>query len=149
MRIKYFVLLLFALSAILSCNRQPKSTDDPIVNAAADDPELEEAQKVAQSKLEYFSNSFTSSSTDTIFDFLIKADFIENSQHEHMWVSIIAIENNNFRGTLENDPQIINNIQFGDIVTIQKDQVEDWMIVNKNTMTWEGGYSIEVFQNRN
>jgi uncharacterized protein YegJ (DUF2314 family) len=141
-------LLLITTCLLISCGGQTKKPDDPVVFAAANDPELEQAKKDALSTLNYFIKSFNSHSSDTTFSFSLKADFVDNGEHEHMWISLIKIENEKFQGFLGNEPQIIKNIKFGDLTIISKDQIEDWIIFNTKTNNFEGGYSAKVLQKR-
>ena len=148
MKIKLIAFLLITSAIIISCNRKTSKTDDPTVTAPANDPELEMAKNKAQSNLAVFVNSFQEHSNDTVYEYAIKADFTQNGEHEHMWISVSKINNDQFIGTLGNDPQFITNMKFGDPITLTKKQIEDWMIMNNNTNEMEGGYSVKVLQSR-
>jgi uncharacterized protein YegJ (DUF2314 family) len=134
--------------ALMSCGGQPTKTNDPVVYAESNDPELEQAKKDALNNLDYFIKSFNEHSNDTIFQYSIKADFIDYGQHEHMWVSLNKIDKEQFKGYLGNDPQIVKNIKYGDLITITKSQIEDWIIFDSKTNNMEGGYSVKVLQKR-
>ena len=148
MKIKQTIFLLIATCILISCSGQNTKSSDPVVYANAKDPELEKAKQDALSKLDYFINSFNVHSKDTTYQYSLKIDFIDNGEHEHMWISLNKIMNGQFQGLLGNDPQIIKNIKFGDIVKVTKDQIEDWIIMDTKTNTWEGGYSVKVLQKR-
>jgi uncharacterized protein YegJ (DUF2314 family) len=148
MKIEKTTLLLITTCFLISCSGQSTKSKDPIVYAQAKDPELEQAKRDAISTLDYFIKSFNSLSSDTTHHFSLKADFIDNGEHEHMWISLNRIENENFQGKLGNDPQIIKNIKYGDLVKITRDQIEDWIILDTKTNKWEGGFSAKVLQKR-
>jgi uncharacterized protein YegJ (DUF2314 family) len=144
---KSFLLLIIAC-ILVACGGQSKRTKDPVIMANAKDSELEQAKREALSTLNYFIKTYNSQSADTNFDFSIKADFVDNGVHEHMWISLNKIENEMFQGILGNEPQTINNIKYGDLTTIYRDQIEDWMIFNNKTKNFEGGYSTKVLLKR-
>jgi len=141
--------LLIVYLLILSCGRPSSKSYDPIVYAEADDPELLQARNEAIKSLDYFIDSFSKHQNDTIFNFSVKADFVDNGQHEHMWVDVEKIENDQFIGYLGNEPQIVKNLKYRDLVSINKSQIEDWLIVDSRTNQYEGGFSAKVFVKRN
>ena len=139
----YFV---FLLSLTFSCKRS--NPNDPIVYRQENDPELEEAREDALSTLDYFVNSFNSYSSDSSYVYSIKTEFIEQGQSEHMWLSLLKIRGNYFQGVLNNDPEKLKEIKFGDTVSIRRHQIEDWLIYNSKNKKTEGGYSISVLEAR-
>ena len=133
---------------LISCNGQSTKSKNSIVYAESNDPELEKAKQDALSNLDSFIESYNAHSSDLVYEYYLKIDFIDNEEHEHMWVLVNKIENEQFEGVLSNEPQIIKNIKFGDLVKIKRDQIEDWIIMNTETDEMEGGYSVKVLQNR-
>lgn len=148
MKTKNIFLLFFAFFTLMSCTGQTTKTNDPVLYAESDDPELEQARKDALNNLDYFIQSFNEHSNDTKFKYSLKADFIDNGQHEHMWVSLEIIDKEQFKGYLGNEPQIVKNVKFGELITITKSQIEDWLIFDTKTNNMEGGYSVKVLQKR-
>lgn len=148
MKINQISFLLIVLCILISCNGQSVKSNDPVVFAQAQDPELEKAKQDALLKLDYFIKSFNTHINDTTYQYSLKVDFIDNGEHEHMWISLNRIENGQFIGFLGNEPQIVKNIKYGDWVKITKDQIEDWIIVDIKTDSMEGGYSVKVLQKR-
>lgn len=133
------------LTTLMSCGGQSAKTD-PVVYAESDDPELLQARQDALDNLDYFIGSFNEHSHDTTFQYSLKADFIDNGQHEHMWISLMKIDNEQFTGYLGNNPQIVKNVKYGDMITIARSQIEDWIIVDTKSNNMEGGYSVKVLQ---
>lgn len=148
MKISTALFLVSISFVVISCSGQTSRTTDPIVYAEAQDPELEKAKQEAFAKLEYFIKSFQSNSNDTIFQYSVKMDFTDSGEHEHMWVFVNKFKNGAFIGYLGNEPQIVKNVQFGQQIKVDKDLIEDWLIMDTRTGNWEGGYSIKVLMNR-
>ena len=51
----------------------------------------------------------------------------ERTLREHMWVEITQDANGEFIGRLDNDPLILTNVKFNDIVTVDFDQIEQML----------------------
>ncbi len=107
MKIRTAIFLAFTSFILISCDGQTNKTNDPIVYAKSGDPELEKAKQEALSNLDYFITSFQSNSNDTILEYYVKMDFIDNGEHEHMWVYVSKYANEEFYGFLANEPEII------------------------------------------
>lgn len=119
---------------------------DPVVGASADDAELRKAAEEARVRFPEFAIAFESGDPDSDPDgaFSVKAPFEENGQVEHMWVAVEELLPGAVRGVLGNDPRFITKLRSGDEVTIPLDEIEDWMILEKQGM--RGGFSIRVLQ---
>jgi uncharacterized protein YegJ (DUF2314 family) len=148
MKISRVLFFLITTLAITSCSEQTSRSTAPIVYAEEKDPELEKAKQEALETLDYFIKSFQKNSNDTIFEYSVKMDFIDNVDHEHMWIMVKKFENGVFSGYLGNEPQIVKNVKVGQYIIIDKELIEDWLIMDTKTGNWEGGYSIKVLLNR-
>jgi uncharacterized protein YegJ (DUF2314 family) len=128
-------------------SRGPRDPDKNVVNACAADPELEAARVRAQETLGEFIAALASpSSTQT---FSVKVAFTTpKGTVEHMWLSRVAYSNQEFRGTLDNDPRDMPKMSRGDNVTVRPGDVEDWAILDVDPSTgrprMRGGYSMAI-----
>jgi uncharacterized protein YegJ (DUF2314 family) len=75
------------------------------------------------------------------YRFLIKSDFVENGEHEHMWSEIAEYKDGRFIGIFIDSPFDLKNIKTGDKVNIAKGAVEDWTIFNEKDEQVAGGFS--------
>lgn len=115
--------------------------EDPIEYRDKKDPQVISARKRAQEELPSFKASLILNSGKKGYSYFIKTDFVEKGEHEHMWVRINELELDGFHGTLENTPQIIKKLKFGDKVIVKEKNVEDYLFSDgkKNY----GGYSVK------
>ena len=148
MKIRQIVFPLIIACVLISCNRQSPKSNDLIVQAPSQDPELEKAKQDALLNFDSFIKSYNTHSNDLNYYYYLKTDFIDDGEHEHMWILVNKIENERFEGTLDNEPITVKNVKFGDLIKITKDQIEDWIIVDTETDKQEGGYSVKVLNNR-
>ena len=55
----------------------------------------------------------------------VKIAFIDGDETEHMWVEITkVVDKDNFEGVLNNDPIVVQNIEIGDPVKVNRSQIE-------------------------
>lgn len=53
----------------------------------------------------------------------VKLLFVENGESERMWVTITAIDSNNFEGVLNNIPYLLETISDGDKVLFKSENI--------------------------
>lgn len=145
-------MILIALFAI-GCGTQPTASSTVIpeapegsgvVNVANDDPEMDAAMKKANSTLAFFETSWNENRHDV---YSIKFALPTSSGDlEHIWFSPTSIEGDSFTGTCANDPLDIPNLKMGDVRTVDRAEVSDWMmLVGRKCF---GGYTIRVLAER-
>lgn len=61
----------------------------------------------------------------------VKKKFVENGKSEHMWVKIIGLKENIVIGLLDNCPLWISSLNYGDILELGFDEIENYMGVKK------------------
>jgi len=54
----------------------------------------------------------------------VKICFKQGKKREHMWVKIISIDKKIF-GLLDNEPVLVDNVKYQDIVRVKLSEVED------------------------
>ena len=70
---------------------------------------------------------------------------IRGGGDEHIWIMVTALRNDTIAGTLGNAPVEDIGLKLGDAVTIQTDDVKDWLITEGRSMT--GGFSVSTLRN--
>lgn len=148
MNIRTIIFLSITSIVLISCSGKTDKSKDQIVYAESGDPELENAKQEALSNLDYFIKSFESNSNDTILEFYVKMDFIDNGEHEHMWIYVSKFANEKFFGFLANEPEIVKNVKIGQPLEVTKDLIEDWVILDSRTGKKAGDYSTKVLLNQ-
>jgi uncharacterized protein YegJ (DUF2314 family) len=70
---------------------------------------------------------------------------IKGGGDEQIWIMVTALGSGTISGTLGNKPVEDIGLKLGDAVTIQTDDVKDWLFTDGRSMT--GGLSIKTLQN--
>jgi uncharacterized protein YegJ (DUF2314 family) len=75
-------------------------------------------------------------------DFAIKYLAIEGDEGEYVWASGLKYGNKEFTGKIDNKPQFVKKVKFGDPITIKEDDVVDWMYIEDGKL--QGGYTLRA-----
>lgn len=86
-----------------------------------------EAIRVAQDNIDFFIKVFQAEDTSD-FKFFIKARFEEDEYIEHLWLKPISINDNKIDAKVDNEPVNLTTIKYEDIIVVNTDDVEDWII---------------------
>ncbi len=81
----------------------------------------------------------------TFFSIKVRFDLAEGKA-EHIWLADVRYTGTQFSGTINNVPKSIKDITLGSRVTVSRDPVTDWMIVEGGRLV--GGTTIRVARNR-
>jgi len=115
-----------------------------VVHVASGDPKMEAAMLKGRSTLPFFEQSWKSKGHDL---YSVKFSLpTSDGDREHIWFSPTKIEGDSFTGTCANDPIGIPDLKLGDIRTVDRSEVSDWMMLI-GQKCW-GGYTIRVLDER-
>jgi uncharacterized protein YegJ (DUF2314 family) len=75
-------------------------------------------------------------------DFAVKKLFIKDGKAEHIWLTDVHFVGNRFVGLVDNKPLYIPGLQLGDKVSVNPDEISDWLYVRNGQLV--GGYTVRV-----
>jgi uncharacterized protein YegJ (DUF2314 family) len=141
------LVIVLVIGGILRYNRQHGQTVSPkgvpMVQAEANDPRLAQASAEARRRWPEFFAALKNPAGKTAF--AVKHAFpLKRGSVEHMWVEVSAIDGNQVRGNLVDQPYGDIGLKEGDPVTLTPDQIEDWMYVDKDKTV--GNFSQPVLE---
>ncbi|MFL5731002.1 MAG: DUF2314 domain-containing protein, partial [Cytophagaceae bacterium] len=127
-----------------ACSNERK--DEPaIIQVTREDQEMNEAIKTANATLSRFKEALQSGKDGYTF-FALKTRFNTSNGGEHIWISDIRLNNDEFSGVVDNLPESTREVKEGDTIQINPDRISDWMYLDNDTL--RGGYTIRVLRNR-
>lgn len=153
---KLFKFLTF-ISFFLSCsgNQSTKTsnkaelgldTTTDIYYVTAEDTSMNTAINKAKKTIGLFDQALKSNNK-SYSDFAIKKRYItSDGGGEHMWIAGITFINGNYKGFVNNDAEKTTVVKYGDTVIVRKDEITDWMYLDKNIL--KGGYTIREVRNQ-
>ena len=124
--------------------RERDSSGPPILNVEEDDAEMNAAIAAAKKTLPFFEKNWQTMESD---GFSVKFALpTSDGELEHIWFSPTSFNGNDVTGECANDPVKVPGLKLGDVRTVSRDSVSDWMIVVGNRCF--GGYTIRVLASR-
>ena len=115
-----------------------------VVQLGADDPGLVAAAAEAKRRWPEFVAAFNQHRPGRQCAVKYAAP-IKGGGHEQIWIMVTALGSGTISGTLGNNPVEDVGLKFGDAVTIQTDDVKDWLFTDGQSMT--GGFSVATLRN--
>lgn len=150
---KNYILILFCICAALKGACQTVRNDSmeySSVHLGKGDKIFLALKDTAQKHLQTFINGLKQHGKDfNKYRFVVKSDFVQNGDHEHMWSRVFMYKNGVFQGLFIDSAFTVKNIKAGDRVSIKKDKIEDWIIsyVNSNQII-SGGFSDKYLKSK-
>ncbi len=145
-----FVLLTMAIG-LVGCDQKKDdvivigSADDPVIMAKADDAErkvaVDEARNTVSDFVTVLENPKPSQSS-----FAVKKLFTQDETREYMWLNQLSYKDGVFFGTLNNDPQLVDNVKRGEKFSVTENEIHDWMYFEDEDIV--GGYTVKVLMDR-
>lgn len=118
----------------------------PVVQVSDDDPEMQRAVVEAQSRLPEFVRRFEDRDGE---HFSVKAPITSANNTEFIWIDVTAIRDNRIVGELGNDPANLPGYKLGQRVSVELDDIVDWMVVtDREKQEFVGGFSVAVLTKR-
>ena len=143
-----FVVLFIGISGWLRYNRtHPGSTTSaggvPMVQAKDSDPRIVAATTEAKRRWPEFVTAYEHPGSRK--GFAVKHAFpTKDGSREHMWVNVTAIQGNQIKGTLDDQPLADTGYKENDPVILTVADVEDWVYVDAGKMV--GGFSVAALE---
>lgn len=140
------LVLLATVVAITACDgpSEQASPEPSVSRIESSDAEITAAIQKAKATFTFFEKNWQSMESD---GYSVKFA-LPNSvgELEHIWFTPTKIDGDSITGECANDPRDIPGLAFGDIRTVTRDQVSDWMIIVGKKCY--GGYTIRVLSQR-
>jgi uncharacterized protein YegJ (DUF2314 family) len=143
-------IVLLSWFAVAGCARDTDQTsvsvaereDEPMVTAfESEDQEMNAAMARARATLAEFEKRLTDPPA-TQEHIALKGRFEEGGEAEHMWVNDVVVTSEGYEGTLGNNPVHIKSITSGDQVSVRRENVSDWLVIDGGKLV--GGYTLRV-----
>jgi uncharacterized protein YegJ (DUF2314 family) len=129
-----------AASGAGATTHEPEPAEN-IVEVQEDDPGVAAARGESQTRWPEFVASFRD---DPELDHSVKVALpTDGGSTEHIWVTVTAIDGEQIEGTLANDPVGDLGVVYGDAVTVDQAQVEDWAVFRGDEVVL-GGFSFDA-----
>jgi uncharacterized protein YegJ (DUF2314 family) len=124
---------------LAGCNKHR----DKVTIVPDDDPRMNAAIDKARANVQNFIASLKSPKRGQS-GFAIKVPFSDGANTEHFWLTPVTFDGASFTGTVDNEPELVNNVKMGQTVTVTPDKISDWMYVENHKLV--GGETLRVLR---
>jgi uncharacterized protein YegJ (DUF2314 family) len=130
-------LLLFSVA--MPCAAQAKDPDT-LVRDGYNQAQMDAAIARARKEVNAFLDVLAKDDADS---FSVKASITDKNGTEHFWLVDIEYDKSKatFKGNIGNRPGIVKNVKAGQVWTIKRDEISDWMYTRGEKI--HGGYTID------
>jgi uncharacterized protein YegJ (DUF2314 family) len=118
-------LALFGLSAAFAETVTQKALSDTTLRARDDDPAMKAAFAKAQESLPDFIEALDGK-IGGASNFAVKVPINQGNQTEYFWLNEISHRGDRFTGKINNRPELVGNVTFGQQLTFLKSRIRDW-----------------------
>ena len=136
---KKTTLALLAILLLLVCCSEQSS--DLVTEFESDDIEMDSAIDQAQSSLaEFIERLQNPRPTDESFS--VKTVISDGEKVERLWVTDVSYSGGEFIGTINEYPQVVRNVKFGQQFNVPVTEIIDWMYVDDDMLV--GNFTLRV-----
>jgi uncharacterized protein YegJ (DUF2314 family) len=112
-----------------------------VYDVADNDAQMDRATREARKTVPQFVQAFQHPAPGDR-NFAVKKLFVKDGKAEHIWLTDIQFTGNRFQGLVDNKPVHVAGLKLGDRVSVNPNEVSDWMYVHDNKLV--GGYTLRV-----
>lgn len=129
------------LAAFAGCDNTPPPDNRP-AGAGSSDPMQDAATELAQKSLPHFVQTLQAGAASGASNFSVRLPVVHQERVEYLWMSVDALEGDNFKGRISNDPSLVGNVVKGQAYSVNRSTVADWMYFQNGRM--HGNYTARV-----
>ncbi|QDV88771.1 YegJ family protein [Planctomycetes bacterium TBK1r] len=133
MKLNGLTLLLAMVALAIGCSSSP----DTLIEGGYDEAEMAAATERAIAEVDTFIADLESGRSE---NYAVKAPIEDNGETEHFWLIGVTFANNQFTGTINNEPGMVSNVTMGQQYTLGKTEISDWMFMRDGKM--HGNYTL-------
>jgi uncharacterized protein YegJ (DUF2314 family) len=116
--------------SVVACSERER---DQVVNVPPNDPEMLGAIAQARSTLPAFWQVFERPEHGES-NFVLKVLVTDKRGEEYFWATDLARRDGKILGTIDNDPNIVGSVKFGDRIEISEGDISDWAYMRNGKM---------------
>jgi uncharacterized protein YegJ (DUF2314 family) len=139
-----------AILLFTACNnaKKDKTAAVKVVQLKTDDQKFLALKDTAQANLHTFIDSLKPHARDSNYRFLVKSNYTEGKDSEHMWSVVYKYGDGKFTGIFADSAVYLKNIKMGDPVLIKETDVEDWAMYDYTRNTEMGNFSDKYLRSK-
>jgi uncharacterized protein YegJ (DUF2314 family) len=131
---RFFFAIPFALACVVAI------ANDLTISIEADDPRMRAAISRARNEVPRLITEMVAGNKDVS----VKVAIDDHGRVEYFWLKDIEYlpSSESFRGKIDNDPESVHTVVLGQVVTVSKASISDWLYISNGRMF--GNYTLRV-----
>lgn len=117
-----------------------RTAKDKVTLVKSNDPAMNRAVEKARATLDEFLLKEKSHSSDEM-SFALKVGIKQGKQVEYFWITPFAAEGDHFIGTINNEPELISNVRFGQRYKFSRSDIFDWTYADRKSRKTKGNFT--------
>lgn len=141
-----------AATLFMACNNDngmkviEREEEPDIYEVKDEDKAMNNAIATARQSLHMFKDALNSGA-DSLQSFSLKVRYdAPDGYGEHIWLNEVSLKDGVYSGIVNNVPDVITEVKFGDTVTVNNDHISDWMYLANNKL--RGGYTLRAIMEK-
>lgn len=142
-----------AVTLFMACNNNntgmkviQREEEPDIYEVKEEDKIMNNAIATARQTLYLFKEALNSGA-DSLQSFSLKLRYdAPDGYGEHIWLNEVSLKDGVYTGIVNNEPNVIKQVKFGDTVTVNPDHISDWMYLANNKL--RGGYTLRAIMEK-
>ena len=141
-----------AATLFMACNNDngmkviEREEEPDIYQVKDEDKAMNNAIATARQSLHMFKDALNSGA-DSLQSFSLKVRYdAPDGYGEHIWLNEVSLKDGVYSGIVNNVPDVITEVKFGDTVTVNNDHISDWMYLANNKL--RGGYTLRAIMEK-
>lgn len=142
-----------AATLLMACNNNDsgmkviqREKEPDIYEVKEEDKVMNNAIATARQTLHLFKDALNSGA-DSLQSFSLKVRYdAPDGYGEHIWLNEVSLKDGVYTGIVNNEPNVITQVKFGDTVTVNPDDISDWMYLANNKL--RGGYTLRAIMEK-
>jgi uncharacterized protein YegJ (DUF2314 family) len=114
---------ILACTCTVACS--PQATERSTVKIESSDAAMSAAIRQAQQTLPGFLALAANPPAGTD-GYKLKVAIEDGEETEHFWIAPFEATTGGFRGTVSNTPQLVRNVQLGQVIEFDRSRISDW-----------------------
>jgi len=139
------MLVLAFTAPVVAESVSEKAASDETIAVPAGDPEMEAAFAKARQTWPQFLKTFEAGDGKAR-NFSVKLKVVDGTQVEYFWTSNLRRAGEAFDAEINNEPESVKNVKFGQTMHFKADDIYDWMYFADGRMV--GNYTLCVLLKR-
>jgi uncharacterized protein YegJ (DUF2314 family) len=77
----------------------------------------------------------------------VKVKIVDGANVEHIWANKVTFDGKQFTGIIDNEPDTVETVRYGDKVSVKPEEISDWMYVTPQSKII-GAFTLRVLRKR-